>query len=128
LKTIDASTLINLFAFPQYFEKHRGLFEEELIAPAILIPEFLNGLRNLVFRKVIPRFIADSAVQKFSQLEIKLATLDSHRSEIWHMLHNFTPYDATYVLLANLTGTQLITADARLARAAQRTTEVILLE
>ena len=128
MKTVDASSLIDLFTFPENFSAQQEVLKERLIAPAILVPEFLNGIRKMVIRKSISSKLADEAVQRFAYLRIELTTLSSHRAELWRMLPNFTPYDATYVFLANKTRTPLLTSDARLARAAIRTTEVILLD
>jgi predicted nucleic acid-binding protein len=128
VKTIDASALINLLAFPEEFEKHRVAFDDYLIAPAILIPEFLNGVRKLLIRKEIHTGHASHMISEFDNLRVELHTLTDNRKELWSMAQNMTPYDAAYVLISNRTKSPLVTSDARLARSATPSTDVILLE
>ena len=128
MKTVDASFLINYLVYPEEFDKHSELIDDILIAPAILIPEFLNALRKMVFRKILPRALANEIADRFADLPFSLFDLKDHRIELWNLLSNFTPYDATYVLLAQSTQTPLLTSDARLARAAERSTDVILVK
>jgi predicted nucleic acid-binding protein len=127
MKTVDASSLINLLAYPDEFSSHQNLFDDNLIAPAILVPEFLSGLRKLAIRKHISTNLVNRIVNRFEGLHVDLFTMSAHRRELWTMTKNFSPYDATYVLLAQTTHTPLITSDARMAKAAQRNTEIILL-
>ena len=42
----------------------------------------------------------------------------------WALRHNFTPYDAMYVALAEALGMRLVTADRRLAAAVRSHTRV----
>ena len=127
MKTVDASSLINLLVFPENYTNYRDVFADDLIAPAILVPEFLNGIRKLSTRKRISTNLANRIVSRFEGLQIELFTMTSNRRELWTMTKNLSPYDATYVLLAQKSQTPLITSDARMAKAAQRNTEVILL-
>ena len=127
MKTVDASSLINLLVFPENYTGYRDVFDDDLIAPAILVPEFLNGLRKLSTRKRISANLANRIVARFEGLQVELFTMSAHRRELWTMTKNLSPYDATYVLLAQKSQTPLITSDARMAKAAQRNTEVILL-
>ncbi len=128
MKTVDASSLINLLAYPDEFSSHQNLLDDNLIAPAILVPEFLSGIRKLAIRKRIPTNLVNRIVTRFEGLQIELFTMSAYRRELWAMTKNFSPYDATYVLLAQTTYTPLITSDARMAKAAQRNTEIILLK
>ena len=128
MKTVDASSLINFLAFPEEFSGHRNVFDDNLIAPAILVPEFLSGLRKLAIRKRMSTNLVNRIVARFEGLHVELFTMSAYRRELWTMTKNFSPYDATYVLLAQTTYTPLITSDARMAKAAQRNTEIILLK
>jgi len=128
MKTVDASSLINLLAYPDEFSIHQNLLNDNLIAPAILVPEFLSGLRKLAIRKRISTNLVNRIVTRFEGLQIELFTMSAYRRELWAMTKNFSLYDATYVLLAQTTYTPLITSDARMAKAAQRNTEIILLK
>jgi predicted nucleic acid-binding protein len=127
MKTVDASSLINLLAFPEEFSNYQNVFDDNLIAPAILVPEFLSGIRKLAIRKRISTNLVNRIVTRFEGLQIELFTMSAYRRELWAMTKNFSLYDATYVLLAQTTHTPLITSDARMAKAAQRDTEIILL-
>jgi len=127
MKTVDASSLINLLAFPEEFSNYQNVFDDNLIAPAILVPEFLSGIRKLAIRKRISTNLVNRIVTRFEGLQIELFTMSAYRRELWAMTKNFSLYDATYVLLAQTTYTPLITSDARMAKAAQRNTEIILL-
>jgi predicted nucleic acid-binding protein len=127
MKTVAASSLINLLAFPEEFSGHRNVLDDNLIAPAILVPEFLSGIRKLAIRRRIPTNLVNRIVNRFEGLQVELFTMSAYRRELWTMTKNFSPHDATYVLLAQTTHTPLITSDARMAKAAQRNTEIILL-
>ncbi len=47
---------------------------------------------------------------------------------IWELRHNLTPYDASYVALAEALDTTLLTAEGKLARAPSLRCEVELIE
>ena len=128
MKTVDASSLINLLVFPEDFSSHRDVLDDDLIAPAILVPEFLNGIRKLTLKKRISTNLAHRIVTRFEVLQVELFTMSAYRRELWTMTKNLSPYDATYVLLAQKSHTPLITSDLRMAKAAKRNTEVILLQ
>lgn len=49
-------------------------------------------------------------------------------ARVWELRHNLTPYDASYVALAETLDVTLLTADGRLARAPSLRCEVELVE
>ena len=46
MKTLDASALIDFLLVPEGFDQHVSILKDNLIAPAILIPEVLNALKK----------------------------------------------------------------------------------
>lgn len=95
---MDASSLINLLVFPEDFSSHRDVLDDDLIAPAILVPEFLNGIRKLTLTKRISTNLAHRIVTRFEGLQVELFTMSAYRRELRTMTKNLSPYDATYVL------------------------------
>jgi predicted nucleic acid-binding protein len=62
--------------------------------------------------------LADLRVIRYSHVELTPA--------IWALRHNFSPYDATYVALADLLGAKFLTLDGKLANAMRAHTSVDL--
>ena len=89
MKTVDASSLINLLAYPDEFSSHQNLLDDNLIAPAILVPEFLSGLRKLAIRKRMSTNLVNRIVARFEGLHVELFTMSAYRRELWTMTKNF---------------------------------------
>lgn len=98
---------------------------ESLIVPHLLDVEVASALRRVTTTKRIDSYVAE-------QLLTELAVLPAERyphtpllSRIWELRQNFTAYDATYVALAERTGSVLYTCDAKL-RTGHRAQVVLL--
>ncbi len=89
--------------------------ERSVASPALIDLEFTNVLRGLVAKKSLGPRLAERALSEFVQAQIQryahLALLD----RIWRLRDNLTAYDASYIALAELLGTYLLTIDRRLA-------------
>jgi predicted nucleic acid-binding protein len=90
---------------------------QHLVAPELLDLEAVSVFRKLVRAGKISERTAATAVQE-------LATFPVHRwpharllERCWSLKDNVTPYDASYIALAELLAVPLVTTDARLARA-----------
>jgi predicted nucleic acid-binding protein len=86
-------------------------------APALIDLEFLSAARGLVAKRLVTRGAAEESIVRFLQ-----APIDRHGHgplawRAWELRANLTPYDASYVALAEMLGTALLTVDRKVARA-----------
>lgn len=93
-----------------------------LVAPEHLVGEVGNGLRKRVAQGVLAADDAVAALDAIAALGLEFAG----GVELWRrslraaLSWDVTTYDALYVLLALELGTELVTADVRLADAGRR--------
>lgn len=104
-----------------------GLFNEgdardTLAAESVAVPhladsEIANALRSQVQRRVVTERQAREALVAWAHLGVRRFATVGLLGRIWELRENLTAYDATYVALAEAAGSQLFTADRRLAGA-----------
>jgi predicted nucleic acid-binding protein len=89
---------------------------DALAAPHLLDIEVISAMRRLLGRQTL-----DS--HRGAQILSNLADIPAERyphtwllDRIWELRHNFTPYDAVYIALAEQTGAILYTCDAKLCK------------
>ena len=102
----------------------------DLHAPHLLDVEVLSALRRVVAAGDASAERAGYAVTDLLDLPLERYPHDGLAPRIWALRANFSAYDATYVALAEAItdgGAPLLTADARLARAAGDHTELRVL-
>ena len=102
----------------------------DLHAPHLLDVEVLSALRRLVASDDASSARADEAIADLLDLPIERYGHEVLVQRIWQLRENFSSYDATYVALAEVISDEpvpLLTADARLARAAGDHAEVPVL-
>ena len=68
--------------------------------------------------KTDARSRAASAVADLADLPLRRSSQQPLLHRIWELRHAVTPYDAAYIALAEALDVVLVTADARLSRAA----------
>ena len=90
---------------------------ESLHAPHLLELEVTQVLRRLVREETIPVSRAKQAIQDLLDLRITRYPHFLLLPRIWQLRHNFSAYDAAYVVLAEKLGARLLTRDGRLAAA-----------
>jgi predicted nucleic acid-binding protein len=90
---------------------------ETLHTPHLLDLEVTQLLRRLVRQGVVPVHRADEAVRDLLDLRINRYAHFVLVPRIWQLRHNFSAYDAAYIVLAEKLGAPLVTRDARLASA-----------
>lgn len=97
------------------------------VAPDLINVEVLHTLRRLERRRYVDLDRADDALGDFAVLPIaRYPTLD-FLERAWELRHNFTPYDAVYIALADALGTPFVTADRHLAEAIPDHTTVVVI-
>jgi predicted nucleic acid-binding protein len=99
---------------------------ETLHAPHLLDLEAMQVLRRLALQGVVSVRRADEAVRDLLDLRITRYPHLVLLPRIWQLRHNFSAYDAAYIVLAEKLGAALVTRDARLASASGHTALVEL--
>jgi predicted nucleic acid-binding protein len=99
---------------------------ETLHAPHLLDLEVAQVLRRLVLHKIISGRRADEAIRDLLDLRVNRYAHQVLLTRVWELRHNFSSYDAAYIVLAEKLAAPLITRDSRLASAAGHTASVEL--
>lgn len=94
------------------------LTDETLVAPELIYLEAISVWRRQVAAKRMTARRAADAIADLADLPLRRTSHQPVLQRIWELRHVITPYDAAYVALAEIFGVPLVTADARLARAA----------
>src|SRR5438067_7964961 len=90
---------------------------ESLHAPHLLDLEVAQVLRRLARGGTVSAHRADEAVRDLLDIRITRYPHFVLLPGIWQRRHNFSAYDAAYVVLAEKLGATLVTRDGRLASA-----------
>ena len=90
---------------------------ETLHAPHLLDLEVTQVLRRLAMQGVVSAHRADEAIRDLLDLRVTRYPHLVLLTRIWQLRHNFSAYDAAYIVLAEKLGAALVTKDARLALA-----------
>jgi predicted nucleic acid-binding protein len=122
---VDCSALFDFLVMDVGADFTPLLSGRELHAPQLLDYEFLATLRRYV---ALDRLGASSATDKlelFSQFSLERHGVELLRRRIWALRHDFSPYDASYVALAEALDLPLVTSDLCLAKTASRYCDVL---
>ena len=117
---LDASATVDWLlqtAAGQRIEKRIYSHNESLHTPHLLDLEVTQVLRRLVREGALSVRRADEAVRDLLDLRITRYPHFVLLPRIWQLRHNFSAYDAAYVVLAEKLGAALVTRDGRLASA-----------
>ena len=116
MMVIDASVLVDalLVAGPARIR----LASDNLQAPELIDAELLSVLRRLVLADKLLEAHALQALATADRLGLRRHPSRSLWPRAWELRSNLSAYDALYVALAEQLHAPLLTADARLARAA----------
>lgn len=117
---LDASAAIDWLlqtSAGQHIDKRIYSHNESLHAPHLLDLEVTQVLRRLASQGVISAHRADEAIRDLLDLRITRYPHQVLLRRIWQLRHNFSAYDAAYIVLAEQLRAALITRDARLASA-----------
>jgi len=92
---------------------------ERLHAPHLVDPEVAGGLRRQVQSKRISATDAWDALETWRRLEVTRYPVYGLFERIWELRDNVSAYDASYIAVAEALNCALVTADARLSKAAR---------
>ena len=116
---LDASVVVELLtngALADSIRSELAQHDESFIVPHLIDVEVMSALRRLgADQRIDPH--------RAGQFLAALAALPAERyshvpliDRIWELRHNFTAYDATYIALAEATGSILYTCDEKLRK------------
>jgi len=88
-------------------------------APDLADVEVMNVLRKGEARQELSAARAAEACADLRDLPLARYPPGPLLERVWWLRHNFSPYDALYVALAEALDDELVTGDGRLARAAR---------
>lgn len=97
----------------------------QLLAPSLASFESSNILRRHELAGLLARDDAAQAHQDLLGLPVEWWPYDLLADRAWQLRSNLTVYDASYVALAEVTGSTLCTLDRRLSRAPGLRCEVL---
>ena len=95
----------------------RVLASGPIVAPHLLPVEVASALRRAAAARDISDDIATLALEDLLDLSIALRPFAEQADRIWALRATVTPYDASYVALAEALDVPLATLDRRLIRA-----------
>jgi predicted nucleic acid-binding protein len=114
---LDASVVVELLTNGILADSIRNELagrDESFIGPHLIDVEVMSAMRRLAAGRQIDR-------HRSAQFLAGLATLPAERyshmpliGRIWELRHNFSAYNATYIALAEATGSVLYTCDEKL--------------
>ena len=96
-------------------------------APGLIDLEVVSMIRRWLANGQIGVSQADQAIVDLAVHPIERYPHVALLPRVWELQHNLTPYDATYVALAEALGAPLLTANGRLARAPGVQCAIVLL-
>ncbi len=116
---MDASAVVEILTNGPLAEPLRDDLasrDATLIAPHLLDVEVANVLRRLAIGKRIDAHRAEEFLASLAALPVERVPHTPLLGRIWELRHNFSPYDAAYIALAEATAATLYTCDTKLCR------------
>lgn len=112
---VDASAALS--ALLNAGPARRALGRQQLHVPHLIDSEIASGLRRRVFAGQVQPMSAWTALRVWQRLGMRRYPVVGLLPRVWELRENVSAYDASYIALAEFLGCDLLTADARLARA-----------
>lgn len=120
MTVVDASLLVDALVVvgrPGESARTELRRHQVLDVPSIFSAEAASALRALVHRGALSPPRAAAALEQIRAVRTTQYSFEPFSARVWELRDSITVYDAWYVALAEWLGTDLVTADARLARA-----------
>jgi predicted nucleic acid-binding protein len=93
------------------------LRHEEIAAPELVDLEVTSALRGLLRAGKVDERRAGLALADLRRLALHRASHQRLITRCWELRDNLSLYDASYIALAEMLGTTLVTTDVRMSRA-----------
>ena len=123
MKVVDASAMVDVLVATQRSNQLLAVLDDDVFAPDLLIAEVFSALRRMANSRAIDN--ADQLAAELRRAPVEYLHTRPYAERIWGWRHTMSPYDATYVALAEDLGATLVTSDLRLAKAAHGVVPVI---
>jgi predicted nucleic acid-binding protein len=126
---LDASAVVDWLlqtAAGQQIERRIYSRNESLHAPHFFDLEVAQVLRRLARESQISSKRASQAMEDLLDLRVTRYPHSILLPRIWQLRHNFSAYDAAYVVLSEKLGARLISRDKRLASASGHAAQIEL--
>ncbi len=125
---VDASIIVHLVIDaaidPNIVEIVRR--SEKLVAPHLIDLEVLNILRKKRLQNKTSTQRLQLAFEDFNSIPIDRLGTSHLNTRIWELCHNLTPYDASYIALAESLNISLLSRDAKMAGAPLHRAKIII--
>jgi predicted nucleic acid-binding protein len=118
---VDASVMANALVYADdRGQRARAVLgrDPEWAAPEHWKVEVFSVLRGLTLGRKISPVVGERGVHRLSRLGIETVPVDELLTTMWQIREPISGYDAAYVALSYARDLTLVTADARLAKAA----------
>ena len=117
---LDASALAEFLVSREAGERVAARLREDddLHVPHLAVVEVASVLRAWVRRGEIDSARAEGALEDLAVFPAERWPAEPLLARMWELRENLSAYDATYVALAEALGADVLSADARLGRAA----------
>ncbi len=117
---VDASAVLELLLQSPKAARIEGIAlgsDRRMHAPHLLDVEVAQGLRRLLLARALTNQRAEQALEDFWNLAIERHAHQDLVSRAWRLKESLTAYDGVYIALAEALGVELLTCDAKLAKA-----------
>ncbi len=123
MKVVDASAMVDVLVGSERASRLLAVLDDDLFAPDLLVAEVHSVLKRLATSRALRN--ADQLAHALRQAPVEYLHTWPYAERMWSWRHNMSPYDASYVALAEDLGATLVTTDLRLAKAAKGIVTVI---
>jgi len=100
---------------------------ETVHAPSVLDAEVVSAIRRKEMRGLLSRSRAQECVDDLKAFRVNRYLLPPFLQRVWYLRRNLTPFDAAYIVLAEVLQSPIYTVDPKLKDATGHKAEIRLL-